>query len=113
MNYKDVNPNLKRYFPWALFLVLAALFSLAACSLARGDDKPPCYGQTVDDHTYTAWPECRKPQPEPKPSFSVADWTCEKLRDYLSTHTEAEARAQAVEMHLPKWIIRKAERCIK
>lgn len=90
MNYKDVNPNIKRYFPWALFLVLAALISLGACSLARGDEIVP-----------------------PKPAFSVADWTCEKLRAYLSTHTEAEARAQAVEMHLPKWFIRKAERCIK
>jgi hypothetical protein len=39
-------------------------------------------------------------------------FTCQWLRDYLATHSEAEARAKAVELHLPKWIIHKAERCL-
>lgn len=87
MNYKDVDPKIKALFPWALFLVLALLFSLGACSLALGADAPP-----------------------QKPTWS--DYTCEMLRSYLATHSEAEARAKAVELHLPKWVIRRAEKCL-
>jgi hypothetical protein len=30
MNYKDVDPKIKRFFPWALFLALAALLAFGA-----------------------------------------------------------------------------------
>lgn len=30
MNYRDIDPSVKRFFPWALFLVLAIVFSLFA-----------------------------------------------------------------------------------
>ena len=30
MNYKDVDPKIKRLFPWALFLVLAVVLLLAS-----------------------------------------------------------------------------------
>jgi hypothetical protein len=33
---RDVDPKIKRLFPWALFLLFAVLFSLGAMSLARG-----------------------------------------------------------------------------
>jgi hypothetical protein len=92
MNLKDVDPKIKRFFPWALFLVLAALFAVGACSMA---------------HAGGLWPR------EDKPSLSISDWTCERVRAYLATHTEAEARAQAAELHLPKWVIRRAERCVQ
>lgn len=108
------DPTVAKFFPWALFLVLAILFSLGALRYAHGADlsdadKPPCYGETVDDHHYTAWPECRKPQPKPKPTWS--EYTCATVRDYLLTHTEAEARAKAVELHLPAWVVKRAEKC--
>jgi hypothetical protein len=87
MRVRDVDPRIKRCFPWALFLALAVVLAISACSLrsARGGEKP--------------W-------------FNPAEWTCEKLKGYLATHNEAEARAKAAELHLPKWIIRRAERCV-
>lgn len=91
MKYEDVPLSTKRLFPWGLFLVLAIVFSIGACSLARGA---------------AMWPTTEKPW------FDPAEWTCEKLRGYLATHSEAEARAKAAELHLPKWIIRRAERCV-
>jgi hypothetical protein len=80
MRVRDVDPKIKKLFPWSLFLTLALLFALGACSLARAADAKPSY-------------------------------TCEWVRDYLATHTEAEARAKAAELHLPKWLVRKAEKC--
>lgn len=40
MNLKDVDPSIRRLFPWALYLALAAMFSLGAISLAHGQDAP-------------------------------------------------------------------------
>lgn len=84
-----IDPNVSKFFPWGLFLVLAVLFMLGSCVVAHSEDAVP------------------------KPTISYADWTCEKLRGYLATHSEAEARATAIEMHLPKWLVRKAEKCIQ
>lgn len=83
-----IDPKIRRLFPWALFLFLAALFALGALSEARGDDA------------------------HPRQAASSWHWTCDDLRAYLSTHTEAEARAEAVARHLPQWLIRKAEKCL-
>jgi hypothetical protein len=80
-----IDPKVRAFFPWALFLVFAILFALAA--MATGA------------HAADA----------PQPSMG---WTCETVRQYLLTHTEAEARAKAVELHLPKWLVRRAEKCI-
>lgn len=116
MRIKDVDPKIRRLFPWALFLVLAALLALGA--VAHGADAPvtdgpPCYGQAINDQTYTPWNECRRPIVAPsKPKSAWSEWTCDKLRGYLQNHTEAEARAKAAEMHLPNWVIRRAEKCV-
>jgi hypothetical protein len=48
---------------------------------------------------------------------AVPEWmkhvahTCDDLRLYLQSHTEDEARAEAVRLNFPKWLIRKAEAC--
>lgn len=45
MKYQDVDPKVKRFFPWALFLVLAALLALATtCAHAQDQDPYVCYG---------------------------------------------------------------------
>lgn len=89
---KEIDPAVRKFFPWGLFLALAVLFMLGSCMIAHAQPSEPV-------------------SEEPKPSY--ADWTCEKLRGWMSTHTEAEARAKAVEMHLPRWLVRKAEKCIQ
>lgn len=38
-------------------------------------------------------------------------YSCETLRAYLATHSEADARAKAKELKLPAWLVRRAERC--
>ena len=35
---------------------------------------PPCYGQWVDDHTYTSHPECRMIKSLPKPNSPPKSW---------------------------------------
>ena len=42
MNVKDVDPNIKRMFPWALFLFLflAAMFAFGAITLAHAQPAP-------------------------------------------------------------------------
>lgn len=42
---------------------------------------------------------------------TIFGWSCSTLKAYLSTHTRAEAYAKAKELHLPKWIITRAEKC--
>jgi hypothetical protein len=43
MKYKDVDPRIKRLFPWSLFLLVATLFLLASCEMARAHpDQPTC-----------------------------------------------------------------------
>lgn len=83
-----IDPGVKKFFPWSLFLVMAVVLFLGAMKLAHGEEAIVVK----------------------KPSWS--DWTCDNLRTYLATHTEAEARAQAALMHLPKWVIKRAEKCL-
>jgi hypothetical protein len=64
------------------------------------EDVYACYGSSRYEAMYDAWPACNERT------------ICDKVRFYLKGHSEAEARAKAVEMHLPKWMIHKAERCI-
>jgi hypothetical protein len=40
-----------------------------------------------------------------------AHLTCQFVRDYVRKHGEAEARAKAAELHIPEWLIKKAESC--
>lgn len=99
IKYKDVDPKVKRLFPWALFLVLTALLLVGSCSFAHGEsDVYACYGSGRYEAMQRGWPACNE--------------MCGKLKAYLQGHSEAEARAKAAEMHLPKWIIRKAEACL-
>lgn len=45
MNDKDVDPCVRRFFPWALFLVLAAIFAFGAIRAAHGEeDQWACFG---------------------------------------------------------------------
>lgn len=84
---KNIDPKIKRLFPWGLFLFLAFIFAGLAISRAHGEEvrKPP-----------STW----------------SSWSCDMVKSYLTTHTIAEARAEAVAHHVPQWIIRKAEKCI-
>jgi len=97
MKYKDVDPKIKRLFPWLLFLVLAAAFALAATRVHAAEDVYACYGSARYQAMSSAWPPCNE--------------ICGRLKAYLVSHTEAEARAEAVARHLPAWLIRKAEAC--
>ena len=46
---------------------------------------------------------------EPLPP--MAYWTCPVVRAYVAEHGEAAARAKAKELHLPAWLIKRAESC--
>lgn len=98
MKYRDVDPKIKALFPWALFLVLALVLAFAATKVHAEEDLWACYGSGRYQAMSSAWPPCNE--------------MCGKLKAYMQMHTEAEARAKAVEMKLPRWVIRKAERCL-
>lgn len=99
MNYHDVDPSIKRLFPWALFLVLAGLFAIGAIALAHAEeDVYACYGPARYVAMSAAWPACAE--------------ICAATREYLKTHTIEEGRAEARTKHIPEWIIKKAERCL-
>lgn len=96
--------KIKRFFPWALFLVMAAILSLLAmCERAPAAGKMPepdvytCYGGGRYEAMGEGWPGC--------------DEWCGILKAYLTSHTEVEARALAVQKHVPAWIVRKLEKC--
>lgn len=40
MNDRDIDPSVKKFFPWALFLVLAALCFYGAIKTAHGAEVP-------------------------------------------------------------------------
>lgn len=102
MNYREVDPKVKRLFPWSLFLVLAALFLLATCKMAKTEeDVWACYGSSRYEAMSSGWTPCNE-----------MSGLCVKVREFLQTHTKAEAYAVAAEKHIPQWIIRKAERCV-
>lgn len=100
MKYQDIDPKIKRLFPWGLFLAAAALLLLATCARAYAEkDVFECYGPARYQAMSSAWPPCNE--------------ICGQLKGYLQTHTEAEARAAAIEKHIPAWIVKRAERCIR
>jgi hypothetical protein len=107
MNSKDVDPKIKHYFPWALFLALAALLAMGAMMVhAHAADLPEpskfaCYGSAREEAMSSGWTPCDE-----------MNTLCDKVKAYLTTHTKAEAYAAAAEKHLPQWLIRKAERCV-
>lgn len=92
---------MKKYFPWSLFLAMAIII-VVLCGLlrqARGEeDVWACYGSARYQAMSSNWPQCNE--------------FCGKVKSYLQTHTEAEGRAKAAELHLPNWLIRKAEKCL-
>lgn len=61
MNYRDVDPKIKRLFPWALFLVLAAIFAFAATRVRAEADVWACYGSARYQAMSSDWPRCDKP----------------------------------------------------
>lgn len=116
MNEKDVDPCVRRFFPWALFLVLAAIFAFGAIRAAHGEEEDPdpyaCFGAGRYDAMSRGLGKEDCPKEKKAEAETWSGYTCENIREYLTTHTQAEARAKAVELHLPKWIIRRAEKCL-
>lgn len=102
MNYKDVDPKIKRFFPWALFLVVAGLLLLATKYAHAEEDIWACYGPARYEAMSSSWTPCNE-----------MNTICEKVAAYLTHHTVEEGRAEARAKHVPEWIIRKGERCIK
>ena len=95
--------NVKNFFPWAILLVIAALFTLGACSIAYAEtDVWACYGSARYEAMSSSWTPCTE-----------MSKLCLKVREYLQSHTADEARATARAKHIPEWIIRKAERCLR
>ncbi len=105
MKLKDVPPSIRGLFPWALFLALAALLAIGAWAMARpahaDEDVWACYGAARYEAMSSGWTPCNE-----------MNSLCDKIRAYLITHSRAEARAEAIEKHVPQWIINKAERCL-
>lgn len=100
MTKKIYDPTIKRLFPWALFAVLAVVFFLAAMATARGEpDIWACYGAQRYEAMSSSWPPCNE--------------VCGRVKAFVEQHGGAEgARAEAKRIGLPKWMIRKAEKCV-
>lgn len=103
MNYKNVDPKIKRLFPWSLFLLVAILFMVASCAIAHGEEEDvwACYGGGRYQAMSSGWPQCNE-----------MSTLCLRVREYLNSHTEAEGKAEALARHIPQWLVAKAERCI-
>jgi hypothetical protein len=102
MRYRDVDPKIKRFFPWSLFLIAALFFVLASVVVGHSEeDVWACYGGGRYQAMSSGWPQCNE-----------MSTLCLKVREYLNTHTEEEGRAEAVAKHIPQWLIAKAERCV-
>lgn len=100
MKDHDIDPIVRKFFPWALFLVLALVLALGA--KAHGEeDVWACYGAQRYQAMSSAWPACNE-----------MSTLCLRVRQYLGSHTEAEGRAKAVELNAPAWLVRRAEKCI-
>jgi hypothetical protein len=107
MKSKDVDPKIKRLFPWTLFLALTVLLLLASMVVnARGADMQDvwaCYGRAREEAISMKLTPCNE-----------MSQICVKVREFLSSgHTIEEGRALAIEKHIPGWIIAKAERCVR
>ena len=61
-----------------------------------------CYGSARYEAMSSAWTPCNE-----------MSELCLRVRNYLQSHTADEARATARAKHIPEWIIRKAERCLR
>jgi hypothetical protein len=106
MNLKDVDPKIKRLFPWTLFLALAVVLCMASMIVhARGADLPDvwaCYGPARDEAMAAGMTPCNQ-----------MSNLCVKVREFLASgHTIEEGRALAEAKHFPKWIIARAEKCV-
>jgi hypothetical protein len=100
---KEVDPKIKSLFPWLLFLLLAVVLLLASTQVHSEEDGYACYGAGQSEAMSSGLPPCDQ----------LKATLCDRVRAFLSTHTEAEARAEAEARHIPNWIIRRAERCVR
>lgn len=91
-------------------IILTALFVLAACQIGHADEYS-CFGAG----RYDAMSDAREcpPKKEPPAWKKFAGMGCTELRNYLQSHSIAEAREEAARLHFPGWVIRQAERCLK
>lgn len=103
MNDRDIDPKVRRFFPWALFLFLAALCFWGAITTAHGEqDIWACYGSARYQAMSAGWTPCNE-----------MSKMCVKVREYLAQgHTPEEGLALAKANNVPQWIINKAEKCI-
>lgn len=106
MKNDNVDPSIKGFFPWALFLALAVLLLLASM-IVRAEAQEPdvwaCYGPAREEAISMHLTPCNE-----------MSNICVRVREFLSSgHTIEEGRALAAEKHIPQWIINKAERCVK
>lgn len=51
--YRDVDPKVRRFFPWALFLVAAGLLLLASCFKADAKEAPTWFCAQVKAYLST------------------------------------------------------------
>lgn len=98
---RDIDPKIKALFPWALFLVLAALLLFMTGRVHAEEDVWACYGSSRYQAMSSGWPQCNE-----------MSTLCLRVRQYLNSHTVEEGRAEADRIHLPQWLRTKAERCI-
>jgi hypothetical protein len=103
MKVRDVDPKIRRYFPWSLFLAAAAMLLLASCYSAHAEeDVWACYGSARYQAMSAAWTPCNE-----------MSKICIRVRAYLAEgHTPDEGRALAKSMKVPQWIVNRAERCL-
>jgi hypothetical protein len=101
---------------WPMFgLLLSALTIMLVLAVgpAHPAEAPPYWKCNGTAETNAAG--CEEAYPSgaeaPKKQPLWEKYSCEALRSYLSTHTEDEARDEAKRLHLPRWLVRRAERC--
>lgn len=103
IDYKKVDPKIKRFFPWALFLALAVLLALGAIRIAHAEeDVWACYASQRYQAMSSAWPACNE-----------MSTLCLRVQQYLQTHTVEEGRAEGIKLGIPQWLRNKAERCVQ
>lgn len=102
MKVSDVDPKIKRLFPWALFLVTAALLLLATKYVRAEGDIWACYGSQRYQAMSSSWIPCTE-----------MSTLCKSVREYLVNHTVEQGRAEAEKPNVPGWLRAKAERCIQ
>lgn len=59
---EEIDPGVRRFFPWALFLVCAILFGIAAHYIAKPTiDDYACYGRDQYQAMWDQKPPCKGP----------------------------------------------------